>query len=931
MNRSQQPSRCKTLSVKMIQKFLYILFLVLCLPLQSLAAVTFGAVPQPDSLIRTEEQAIQLATALQRTLGEPVQLRLFPDEATLHAWLNRYQQVDLAVLTRGYLRQQPAGEFFVMRGTESFGSLDPFVMRQGVTPRVRLKVQTALSSLAADPDIRALFQKRPTPPAQIKTAGKKTKKSPVTAQRAKPREKTVAKPATPAATEAPAPRSDTQPAQLPEPSQPAQPVAAPPQAIPPPAPRIWLGAGPVPPAAIPEETGERGLPASATPEKGPDIVQPSPVNPYSRANPLQPSVASPSATGAQGVWFGALLVGVALAAFLFWRSRREKTTWAPRPLPIRQTAAGTTKTEGFKEQGYSVPVHTAAQAVVIETPLHTPLDYNQEEPVKETLAEAESIAPSAEAETVEASTKGPSEEEPFLPAGEPESTPPLDASRPVAGDFTEPAEALTDNRWLADVEDIRPEPDIDSELKSDSAMVPPWEETSLEVDLPELDASPVEDDLPQTLNETVLPWLEDSAELITAATESSALPAPAEFPEAAGEDRSFLPFGEAETPAEKDAPLDWEENAEKEEPGAPGALQVGVSGGYLSDAAEDVNGVDFYRETIFSVDSAEKPEDAGIFSAESEFSQPEGDPFSSKEIQDTDLPPFSLNDGSELPTIATPDYGDFFQQGETKAPPRETKTTAQKAKKDSPESPVGLRMRGELGRSQVPALLKLISAQSRPGTLIVRTPLGEKRLYFRKGKLAGATSIPLTSDDDVIVNNLAMLLVRQGHLPEKDWYRPLNEAKEMELRPLDALCSAGTLPRETLKRGLGGLITELVFSLILFPRGRFDYLTQKSPIPLQEDLGLDIHELLTDAAQQTIEWRDLRKSISSLETRVEFRPNGREKIQGAKMPRHQERILELIDGNRSIQEISYQAQISELEVAKFLFVMDKAKIILLKK
>jgi hypothetical protein len=608
-------------------------------------------------------------------------------------------------------------------------------------------------------------------------------------------------------------------------------------------------------------------------------------------------------------------------------------TWQTARNPITDNLSEAQETEpNHNEQGREV-----TQELPDEMLLNTPTQPFQEEPV---VPECGSPA-SVDVADVTEPTEEPTDALPWMEA----LAPPIDLTSAPAGAEPLPwggeessdldAESA-DNAWGVIEEEVSPNLDIELEPFMEPT-IDPDSEAPLKMDFAKASESIEDEGLGVTLVDAEDPFAEDPAEVATASAESIITAQVDESPESTDSSQSSLSphEGAKENRDFQDLPTD--DPFEPEDVSLPQGteasegLQVGAPGGYLSGSPEDGNAVDFYRESIFDLKPSTEALAAGMFSPEEELAHLQQKEFSMAEVQDNELPPLFLNENQELAAIETPDYSAFFEKEQLEAAyATPLKAENQRLPQPPEKQPISLRIRGELGTSQVPALLKLISSQKKPGTLIVHTRQGEKRFYFRKGKLSGATSIPLTKGrepNDVIISNLGQLLVRQGHLSEEQLTQALEECKQHPLRQLDALGTAGALPRETVKRALSGLITELVFSLILFPKGRFDYLAQKSPIPLQEDLGIDINALLKEASQQTIEWHELRKAIPTLDTVMEFRPNGRKKIQNAKMPRHQERIMDLIDGKRTIQNISYQAHMTEFEVCKFLFVMDKSRII----
>jgi len=127
-------------------------------PAVAQARVTFGVVPGGNSLVQNESQARIFADYLSARIGDEVRVRVFHDNRTLHDWISRFRQVDLAILPLDYVRQQPAGEFFYLASLPQpvapHGLSDPLLARQGLTAAFRSKVQSALQALDATPEGR---------------------------------------------------------------------------------------------------------------------------------------------------------------------------------------------------------------------------------------------------------------------------------------------------------------------------------------------------------------------------------------------------------------------------------------------------------------------------------------------------------------------------------------------------------------------------------------------------------------------------------------------------------------------------------------------------------------------------------------------------------------------------------------------------------
>ena len=142
----------------MIARMLLSAVMLLCL-VGSVSAMTLG-VTVANGLVRSESQVQALAAYLESRLGEPVSWRVFASDAVLHDWLNRFRQVDLAVLDADYLEGQVPGEFFRLgRGVRPDGSASAMVvMRQGSNPNMLERAQQALLTMEQTTDGKALLE-----------------------------------------------------------------------------------------------------------------------------------------------------------------------------------------------------------------------------------------------------------------------------------------------------------------------------------------------------------------------------------------------------------------------------------------------------------------------------------------------------------------------------------------------------------------------------------------------------------------------------------------------------------------------------------------------------------------------------------------------------------------------------------------------------
>ena len=239
-------------------------------------------------------------------------------------------------------------------------------------------------------------------------------------------------------------------------------------------------------------------------------------------------------------------------------------------------------------------------------------------------------------------------------------------------------------------------------------------------------------------------------------------------------------------------------------------------------------------------------------------------------------------------------------------------------------------LRGDIATVDIQRLLEAAAAQPGPCILHIRGRHDEKRLHFRKGHLADAASVNRANraKTGFLMNKVGYLLIRQGRITEEQRDQALRLCEERpKLRIGEALVELGALSRESLLEALQTQAEGVIFSLFIFPDGRYEIVADDADILVATDLNISLASLLSKIEAQEPEWQRIRQAIPSLDTVLDFPEGGRDKLDSARMTEHQKLILSLINGHRPIRDICIAATMLDLEVYKFLFFMVNAKIL----
>jgi len=236
---------------------------------------------------------------------------------------------------------------------------------------------------------------------------------------------------------------------------------------------------------------------------------------------------------------------------------------------------------------------------------------------------------------------------------------------------------------------------------------------------------------------------------------------------------------------------------------------------------------------------------------------------------------------------------------------------------------------GRLGPGKVPALLKRCADLPKPVVLKITKGSCEKLVYFAGGQVSAAlTQNATTSESGVRWNKLGNLLVREELITrdERDQGMALL-IKEPELRFGEALLKLGLIDLAGLRHALTRQAKVTIYSLILFPEGLYQVFAGEGSLPPEESISLEITSLIREASHHQSEWAAIRQALPSLNTALDFSPDGRSKLEKVGLSPQQEAVLSLIDGKCTINELCIESSMMDYEVYRFLYLMVKASVL----
>lgn len=222
---------------------------------------------------------------------------------------------------------------------------------------------------------------------------------------------------------------------------------------------------------------------------------------------------------------------------------------------------------------------------------------------------------------------------------------------------------------------------------------------------------------------------------------------------------------------------------------------------------------------------------------------------------------------------------------------------------------------GNLQTMDLAELLQWLSQGQKTGTLVIHSGTVEKRVFFRDGRIVSSAS----SDPK---EHLGHFLVSYGYIDEDTLAQAvsLQESKRSMLGRV--LVTLGKITEPDLHRMLRLKAEESIYDIFTWNEGEFRFLDGNLPSHDMVPLSLDVTGIVLEGGQRLDEGRRIRTliphsqvipvAVGTLEADEEEDPGATH-------------ILELVDDDRTLEEIAIQAHASEFRVAKVLYEQARRK------
>jgi len=228
--------------------------------------------------------------------------------------------------------------------------------------------------------------------------------------------------------------------------------------------------------------------------------------------------------------------------------------------------------------------------------------------------------------------------------------------------------------------------------------------------------------------------------------------------------------------------------------------------------------------------------------------------------------------------------------------------------------------RGTLTDHNLPSLLQAINNAGATGTLLVRNGRYEKKVFFADGDAIFAGS---NNPDD----RLGEMLLKAGKITMEQLDRSVEVLKETGKKQGAILVELGYLAPKELFWGVKYQVREIILGLFQWDSGEFEFQDEGTRGDEVIKLKMSMANLVYEGVRRIDQWTRMRREMPPLETVVALNPDPFYLFQQIQLDADDQRVLDKVNGKRSLQAIMGAAEMPSFDCLKALYVLWTLKII----
>jgi Domain of unknown function (DUF4388) len=215
---------------------------------------------------------------------------------------------------------------------------------------------------------------------------------------------------------------------------------------------------------------------------------------------------------------------------------------------------------------------------------------------------------------------------------------------------------------------------------------------------------------------------------------------------------------------------------------------------------------------------------------------------------------------------------------------------------------------GSLHSMDFAELLQWLARGQKTGTLVIASPRVQKQVYFKRGTIIASASSEQTE-------HLGHFLVSHGFLDEITLAKAveMQEGNRMLLGKI--LTTIGAIGEVELEQMLRLKAEESIYEIFTWSDADFQFIEDKLPAFEMVPIALDVQTLVLRGAKRLDDWNRIREQIPS----KLCVPVAVSQLVSPEGDAGTERILALVNDDRTIEEIALETHSSEFYVCRILW------------
>lgn len=223
-----------------------------------------------------------------------------------------------------------------------------------------------------------------------------------------------------------------------------------------------------------------------------------------------------------------------------------------------------------------------------------------------------------------------------------------------------------------------------------------------------------------------------------------------------------------------------------------------------------------------------------------------------------------------------------------------------------------MNLQGDFEGLFLTSILQLLCNDQKTGLLRVTSGDNECKVFFEEGTIVYASGSQKEA-------RLGYILRRDGIISADQLQKCLSLGREKKLSLGKILVDKGYVTMSTLKKYNTKQVEEILYSLLLWKKGKFEYKDIKLNLEGMVITQLNPMKLILEASRRIDEMSVLNTVITSDNLVFKISGHVQNKEDEIRLNANEWRILSLIDGNRTIRQIVAQSGYDEFAVYKIIF------------